>query len=635
MSESFTVPDISNVNDYEFIKALSSALKKKNIFLRNIRQLTREETDQLQLQGNSADDWTKINVCSDFTPSHINNCRFFGTCYLGSFTGISTNHQTVSLPTGIYDSVIIDSCIGNECSIWNARGINNYFIDENAALFNIGTLSCSPSAAFGNGREIIIGIETGGQEVLSFADLTIEIAQGICQYRDAIPQYSDFIKAYTDQCKIGFGIIESGCSISNCGNIIDSYLGTSSQCANTTLVQNSTILSSPEESVKVSNGAYIRNSCIQWGSHVDSMAIVDDTILTEHSHVERHGKVTHSILGPNTGIAEGEVTASLIGPFVGFHHQALLIGALWPEGKGNIAYGANVGSNHTSKAPDQEIYCGEGMFFGLGTNIKFPSDFSHAPYSIIATGVTTLPQCMTFPFSLINSPSLHIDGVSPAINELIPGWVLSDNLYTIKRNEGKYKKRNKARRSDFTFDVFRPEIIELMLDARGRLRESTVVKEFYLESDIPGTGKNFITHQNLLKAIETYSQHIEHYCLDGLYKQCSMLLRTSQPVNENTILTASPDNPYWKHQSQLCKSEGFLNRLLRDNLERLATLVSQAAQQVQAAKEKDDIRGSKIIARYNTVHTSSAEDGFVRETIADSKLSREDIFTVIDKLKTV
>src|SRR5208282_4258957 len=180
--------------------------------------------------------------------------------------------------------------------------------------------------------------------------------------------------------------------------------------------------------------------------HASTLALVERSVLTEHSHAERHGKVTHSILGPNTGVAEGEVTASLLGPFVSFHHQALLIATLWPEGKGNVAYGANVGSNHTSKAPDQEFWPGEGMFLGLGVNIKFPADFSKAPYSIITCGVTTLPQKVMFPFSMINLPSAMQRGISPAFNEIIPAWLLTDNLYTLKRNEGKYQARNKARR---------------------------------------------------------------------------------------------------------------------------------------------------------------------------------------------
>lgn len=60
-------------------------------------------------------------------------------------------------------------------------------------------------------------------------------------------------------------------------------------------------------------------------------------------------KLTHSILGPDSGVGAGECHHSLVGPFVGFHHQALLIAAIWPLGRGNVGYGANVGSNHTSR----------------------------------------------------------------------------------------------------------------------------------------------------------------------------------------------------------------------------------------------------------------------------------------------
>src|SRR5262249_50058277 len=194
----------------------------------------------------------------------------------------------------------------------------------------------------------------------------------------------------------------------------NTYLGPSARVDGANLVADSALLSSAEEKVQVDTGACVTNSVLQWGSQVSTMAIVDRAVLTEHSHAERHGKVTESVIGPNTGVAGGEVTASLLGPFVGFHHQALLIAAFWPAGRGNVGYGANVGSNHTSKAPDQEFWPGEGMFLGLGVNVKFPADFSKAPYSIIASGVTTLPQKVTFPFSLINAPSAQFPDVSPA-----------------------------------------------------------------------------------------------------------------------------------------------------------------------------------------------------------------------------
>jgi hypothetical protein len=337
-------------------------------------------------------------------------------------------------------------------------------------------------------------------------------------------------------------------------------------------------------------------------------------VLTEHSHVERHGKVTHSIIGPNTGIAEGEVTASLIGPFVGFHHQSMLIGALWPEGKGNVAYGANVGSNHTSKAPDQEIYCGEGVFFGLGVNIKFPADYSRAPYSIFSTGITTLPQRVTFPFSLINSPARRYDGVSPAYNELIPAWVLSDNLYTVERNQGKFKKRNKARRSIFVFDVFRPETIDMMLDARMRLKGVSHVKEVYLEGDLPGTGKNFVTRQSLLKAIETYSLHIEYYCLNGLFARCRQLI-DADGDSTLAIYTTPTDNLAWEYCRNCLLNEGYATRTISENLDRLNDISEQLTLSIVASKEKDDIRGKAVMDDYADVHTPALEDPFIKDVV--------------------
>src|SRR5207253_8981239 len=92
-----------------------------------------------------------------------------------------------------------------------------------------------------------------------------------------------------------------------------------------TLVADSALLSSRDEPVEVRSGACVTGALLQWGSQVTTLALVDRSVLTEHTQVERHGKVTHSILGPNTGVAGGEVTASLLGPFVSFHHQALLI----------------------------------------------------------------------------------------------------------------------------------------------------------------------------------------------------------------------------------------------------------------------------------------------------------------------
>ena len=160
--------------------------------------------------------------------------------------------------------------------------------------------------------------------------------------------------------------------------------------------------------IRVWNGN-VENSILQWGCSFESGSNCSDSMLCEHTDTSCNAKIVNSIIAPNTGVSSGECNSSLVGPFIGFHHNSVLIScrrftgeliiALWYEGKGNIGYGANIGSNHTGRLPDQESIPGEGVFFGLGCNIKYPCNLLHSPYSIVASGVTMLPEVHTL-FSL-------------------------------------------------------------------------------------------------------------------------------------------------------------------------------------------------------------------------------------------
>ncbi|MCH7728964.1 MAG: DUF4954 family protein, partial [Planctomycetes bacterium] len=439
------------------------------------------------------------------------------------------------------------------------------------------------------------------------------------------------VKDYTDRATSKRGIIASGAVVRDTPKVRDTFVGSHASIDGATLVVNSTLLSCEEEPVEISSGAVVTDSIIQWGSDVTTMAIVANSVLTEHSHVERHGKLTDSILGPNSGVAEGEATACLLGPFVGFHHQALLIAVVWPEGKGNVGYGANVGSNHTSKAPDQECWPGEGAFFGLGTNIKFPSDFSRAPYSIIATGVSTLPQKVAFPFSLINSPFAAYDGISPAYNEIIPAWLLTDNIYTVKRNEGKYKSRNKARRTQFIFDVFRPDTIQLMRNACHRLESVRHTKDLYTDRDIEGLGKNFMLETYRQPAIEAYRFYIQYYALLGLKARVDEALSSDSPSIDRLLGTASNDQP-WEDQRSILHDELGETDIVTA-LRKLPRILEKIARDVEESKAKDDRRGRRIIDDYAEVHGSAADDKFVKQTKAETAQIVSEVEDLIARLQ--
>lgn len=599
------------------------------------KPVSAEQIKQLESNRCWSEDWAKVRAVDGFNPRHCYNTTFFGECSLGKFDPAPVDvDKGVKLSPGVYNSVVINSEIGDNALVYNVGLLSNYVVGPDAVLANTQSITCSGETAFGNGVELSIAIETGGREVLSYADMTIPVAAAVAKSRDKkelLDEYAAFVKSYTDAAKSAKGIVEQGAKIINSGKVVNVFVGPYAVIDNATKVSDSTLLSNKDEKTEVLDGSWVVKSILQWGSEVASMAIVDSSVCTEHSHVERHGKVTQSILGPNTGIAEGEVTASLCGPFVGFHHQSLLIAALWPEGKGNVGYGANVGSNHTSKAPDQEIWPGEGTFFGLGVNIKFPSDFTRAPYSIIATAVNALPQKVEFPFSLINSPADSYNGISPAYNEIMPGWVLSDNIYTVKRNEGKYQKRNKARRTVFDFEVFRPEIVNLMVEARRRLASVKEPKAVYTDKDVKGLGKNFMLEDSRKRGIEAYTFYIRYYALNGLKKRVEKMLAENNKTGVADVLTKAADDPRWEHERALVVQE-FPGQDIPALLRLLADYQERIAKDVQVSKEKDDSRGARIISDYPYAHAPASTDGFVKETHEATRKLKAEVESALSKL---
>ncbi|MBI4226929.1 MAG: DUF4954 family protein [Candidatus Omnitrophica bacterium] len=596
------------------------------------KPLTAAQITQLKRQGNCAESWKTVWAAKGFDPTRVWHSTFYGTVVLGAFRQPVALEPSLTFSSGISRSRLEDCHVGDHALIRDSH-VARTVVKSGAAIVNVGILASGPKTAFGNGTEIPIAIETGGRDIALYAELTVDGAWVLSRSRAnkaLLAQYADGLEAYRQLVTADFGIVEGGAVIRNTPTVVNVYVGERAVIDGAQLVQQATILSSAEEATEITSGAIVKSSLLQWGSEVASHGLVDSSLLTEHSHVERHGLVTGSILGPNTGVAEGEVTASLLGPFVGFHHQALLIAALWPEGKGNVGYGANVGSNHTAKAPDQEIWPGEGAFFGLGVNIKFPADYSKSPYTIFASGVNCLPQRMAFPFSLVNGPAVRLEGISPAYNEIIPAWVLSDNIYMVTRNEGKYQKRNKARRSQFVFEVFRPEIADLMVDARRRLQGVKAPKEVYTAKEIEGLGKNYLTESSRVKAIETYTFYLKYYALLGLKREVAELIKEKGALA--TLLTAPcAECPRWEHERQTLRRE-LPDLDVAQGLTLLVELQTKIAKDVQVSKEKDDRRGEETIEDYAEAHAPAKEDGFVKETWAKTQQLQREVETLLAAL---
>lgn len=595
------------IQSSEFLKTVQEIKNYLKLIDSQCRGLTDAEINLLEKNRNSAEDWGLVSVQNGFSPEFISGNRFYGKCMLGVFTGVKREVQDGALiPSGIYDSVIINSVIDSESLVFQCSLISNYFIKEKAVIYNTGSITASGNCTFGHELVIPVGPETGEMPLPLFAEMDMDTAVLLLESADRPGLFSDYIAMYRTSVALDCGFIGRSAVITDTTSINDTYIGEGASIRGAMLIEGSTILSSPEEGTYIGGGVKIKSSMIQHGCEINSMSVIFNSLIMEHAEGENQCRISSSVIGPNSSLGGGEVTSTVAGPFTVSHHQSLLIAAIWPGGRGNIGYGANVGSNHTSRLPDQEIHPGEGMFFGLGCSIKFPADYRRAPYSIVATGTVTQPQRVEFPFSLITPPSSPDKGLPLHLNELFPAWALSENIYAVLRNESKYRARNKSRRNAFDFTILRPVVIDMILSARERLMNAAD-KSCHTEKDIPGTGKNFITDESRIKGIETYTFYIRHYALTAMHGRIEEIVASGSRPSIDMLMLAEGTG-YWNHAANIFKGEKLSDRPLRENLEALVISLEKIYSDAFESRKKDYTRGVKIIDNYSQYHKSPEND---------------------------
>jgi len=537
------------------------------------RCLSAEEVARLRSQGNLIRPGCELLAGPGFDPDQVHASRFSGRVVLSGEV-YRSSLEDVELDEGVF----IDQCPLVRRAVVGAR-----------TLIRHSTIDCTAETTFGLGAVVKAGLETPGRELRIWDAMTLDSA---ARYLTD-PQLREDVDALVLAVTADRSILGADVEVINAPWVDRVFFGPGTRVLGAARVDSVTTVSSTEEPVVLGAGVQIRDSIIQWGAEVESAAQVSQAILLEYSGAERQALITESLIGPNTEVGAGEVTASFLGPFVGFHHQSLLIAAWWPEGRGNIGYGANIGSNHTSRSPDQELWAGEGTFFGLATAVKFPSNFQDAPYSILASGVVTLPQKLSLPFSLILDEPL--DSVETrGLNRVIPGWVLRENVYLLLRNEAKYLQRNRARRHTFDLRIFRPEIVEKLWKARVILA-NTEGKPVYTRADLPAVGKNYMLEEDRKDALNVYREFLKYAGLklfsdrelDGIPCDPEWLRGLFRRLNLDYFSTRQNLQLYWEEERSLLASS------LR-------------------AKERDDQRGALIIPDYEAFHKAAEEDGFLQ-----------------------
>ena len=114
-------------------------------------QLTEKQIALLVHNGNKAESWDKIRIEQPFNPENYHGNTFLGTVTLGVQNAAYVTKGSITLPAGIYHSVIRNTSIGSDCAIHYVSLLSGYVLGSNVLLFNIDEMTLSDHPVFGTG----------------------------------------------------------------------------------------------------------------------------------------------------------------------------------------------------------------------------------------------------------------------------------------------------------------------------------------------------------------------------------------------------------------------------------------------------------------------------------------------------
>lgn len=308
----------------------------------------------------------------------------------------------LSSMVGVSDNGLVqNSILEPGCSIHKNAEVSNTHAMKYAAIIGCGTVSCS-EADIVNGKkqhnfdmadgsmDIEVGPEAGGGRIVNakVESTMVDVchALNIDSNGGTIAPLLVFKKEGIPTPSMN--ILCPHSSILHTPRTIHVHLLPHASIDSATSVTSALLF--PLSTIK--DGCTVSHALLQWNATITSQSDARRVYLMERAEVGPHSFTSNAIYGPDAHVSGGEVHCTLFGPNANSHHQSLLIGILWPLGRGNVGYGSNVGSNHTGRIPDQETSVGEGTvryFVFLAfidiTTLSGCSLFFHPPCTITAS----------------------------------------------------------------------------------------------------------------------------------------------------------------------------------------------------------------------------------------------------------
>jgi Domain of unknown function (DUF4954)/Domain of unknown function (DUF6819) len=451
---------------------------------KNYRQLSELEIQILESNGNISEDWINITVKDGFDPVMIKNSSFKGKIQIGIFTNKLLVCKNVQLPTGIYNSMLISSNVGDNCAVHNAGYISGYTIESNVLIFNIHELSVSDNPHFGNGflnrngsrNWISVINESGLRKILPFHSMETGDCHLWAKFRGDKELMSRFViltdaleKSEKNNLSWTGARVGSYSVLRSCKIIRDTNFGPHSQISGVSHLENITINSSREIPSVIGEDADLINGIAGYGVEISHGARAKDFIIANHSTLKYGANLFNSFLGENSTVSCCEVNSTMVLPFHEQHHNNSFLIASLLKGQSNIGAGSTIGSNHNSRSADGEISAGRGFWTALSSSTKHNCSF--ASFTILAKNDFLHEMKVPTPFSLISLDH------NTSYLQIMPAYWFMHNMYALTRNSWKFLQRDKRADKSIIIETeyLAPDTVEEIFEALDYLEKWTVL----------------------------------------------------------------------------------------------------------------------------------------------------------------
>jgi len=552
----------------------------------NYKILSQEQIKALQQQDCTAEDWKKVFFADGFDVSRVRDVQFGGKVKIGAIAGSIKDAGGVEKPCGIYEAMIINCTIGNNCRIARVGvHIANYDIADDVCIENIGTMQTNANAEFGNGVEINVLNEGGGREVTLFDELSSQFAYIMCLHRyrpKLIERLKAIAKEYAESVKSSRGTVGQGSRISTAAEIVDVKIGSYAKIIGAAKLVNGTILSGKDAITSVGSQVIAEDFIIAEGASVNSGAILEKVYIGQGCKIARQFSAENSLFFANSEGMHGEACSVFAGPYTVSHHKSsLLIAGLFSFY--NAGSGTNQ-SNHMYKlGPVHEGKLERGSKTGSFSYMMWPCRVG--PFSVVLGKHTGTFDTSDFPFS-------HLAAASDGRCMIVPGLYLT-TVGTV-RDGAKWPSRDRRKghkRDIISLDVFSPYTIGKMLTALDRLaglQETTdkSVEEVSLSGAV-------IRRPLLRTAQKYYRSGIEMYLLEKVVAKIEKAVE-NKVKNISDIFAGESSAVYsdeWVDIGGQLMATARLNELEnaveQDNIKTITGFTAKVTE-IQKAYQKDE-----------------------------------------------